>query len=73
MNYNGNNFKIMRGEHMSDLITVKELGEKLKMSRSTIYRLRKNDNMPYYEIGGKVLFDLEEVRSWMKNKQKQSV
>ncbi|GAA0472747.1 helix-turn-helix domain-containing protein [Alkalibacillus silvisoli] len=58
---------------MGDLLTVKELESKLKMSRSTIYRLRKNEGMPYYEIGGKILFDLEDVTKWLKeNKQKQS-
>jgi len=55
---------------LSDLLTVKELCEALKMSRSTIYRLRKNDNLPSYEIGGRVLFDLKEVKGWMKDKQK---
>lgn len=55
---------------MSDLLTVKELCDTLKMSRSTIYRLRKEDELPYYEIGGRVLFDLDEVKKWMKDKQK---
>lgn len=56
---------------MSKLLTVKELEETLSMSRSTIYRLRKDDGMPYYEVGGKVLFDLQEVMSWIKQNQKQ--
>lgn len=55
---------------MGDLLTQKELGEQLKLSRSTIYRLRKNENMPYYEVGGKILFDLDEVKQWFKKTQK---
>ncbi len=54
------------------LLTVREIEEKLSMSRSTIYRLRKNEGLPYYEVGGKVLFDLQEVRDWMKKRQKQA-
>lgn len=50
---------------MSKLLTVKELEEQLNLSRSTIYRLRKNEAFPYYEIGGRVLFDLKEVKEWM--------
>lgn len=57
---------------MSKLLTVKELEEKLSLSRATIYRLRKNDGLPYYEIGGRVLFDEKEVVKWMKGRQKQN-
>lgn len=58
---------------MSKLLTVKELGEILKLSRSTIYRYRKNEGLPYYELGGKVLFDLDEVMEWVKKRQKTKV
>lgn len=57
---------------MGDLITQKELGEKLKLSRSTIYRLRKEEGMPYYNLGSKVMFDLDEVKRWLKKRQKQA-
>ncbi|HWO77774.1 MAG TPA: helix-turn-helix domain-containing protein [Bacillus sp. (in: firmicutes)] len=50
---------------MSDLINQKQLEEALQISRSTIYRLRK-EGMPFYTIGDQVRFDLEEVKTWMK-------
>ena len=49
-------------------LTVKELEEKFKLSRSTIYRLRK-EGMPYYKVGGSIRFDEDEVRDWLKNNQ----
>ena len=49
-------------------LTVKELEEKFKLSRSTIYRLRK-EGMPYYKVGGSIRFDEDEVREWLKNNQ----
>lgn len=55
---------------MSKLLTVKELEEKLSISRSTIYRLRKNEDLPYYEIGNRILFDLNEVKKWMRERKK---
>lgn len=54
---------------MSELINQKQLEEALQISRSTIYRLRK-EGMPFYTIGDQVRFDLEEVMSWMQRPNK---
>lgn len=70
MEYNNSKKETRSDCSMAELLTVKELQEKLSMSRSSIYRLRKNQGLPYYEVGGKVLFDLDEVKKWMKEQQK---
>lgn len=51
---------------MKKLLTVKELMEILNVSRDSIYRWRKEKDLPYVVIGkGSVRFDLDEVNKWI--------
>lgn len=50
---------------MEDLLTIKELSEKLKISEVSIYRL-VNKGMPRIKIGGSIRFQYEEVMKWIK-------
>ena len=50
-----------------NFINKKELAEELKVSIVTIDRLRKK-GLPYHNFGAKILFDIEEVTNWIKNK-----
>lgn len=53
---------------MNKLITEKELMEKLKLSRSSIVRLRK-EGLPFKKINRSVRYDEEEVQKWLENKE----
>ena len=46
------------------LLTVEELMEMLKVSRTTIYLWRKN-GLPYKKVGRSIRFDYKEVRDWI--------
>ena len=48
-----------------EYITLMELAKKLKISRATIDRWRK-EGMPFYKIGNGVRFIEPEVHSWIK-------
>jgi phage terminase Nu1 subunit (DNA packaging protein) len=52
------------------ILSESELMETLKVSRTTLSRWRKN-GMPFSQTvkGGKVFYDLEEVRIWLKKNQ----
>lgn len=55
-----------------ELLTIRELESKIKYKNTTIYKFIKL-GMPVRRMGGKNLFDLEEVMNWMKeysNKKK---
>ncbi|QFR56275.1 excisionase and transcriptional regulator [Bacillus phage 000TH010] len=56
---------------MSDLKTVQGIMEVLKVSRSTVYRLIKNEGMPFKKVGGSTRFDVEEVKAWMNSQNKE--
>ena len=53
---------------MNELLTIKELAEKLKMSVTTLYRF-KREGMPYI-IEKPLRFDFIEVFEWFKTRER---
>jgi excisionase family DNA binding protein len=51
------------------LLTTKELMEKLKVKRNTIYQLRKEADMPTIKLGRTIRFDENEIDKWLKSRQ----
>jgi len=49
---------------MTDMLyTLEELAAILKVSRSTIYRLKKRDNWPHHVIGSEIRFSAEDIQT----------
>ncbi|MFN3195888.1 MAG: helix-turn-helix domain-containing protein [Chlorobiota bacterium] len=48
------------------LLSIKELSKELGISVTSIYRLRQRGIIKHIKIGGRVLFDYEEVLSSLK-------
>ncbi|MFI2563054.1 helix-turn-helix domain-containing protein [Paenarthrobacter sp. NPDC018779] len=47
---------------MSDVLyTLEELSAILKVSRSTIFRLKKRDNWPHHKFGSEIRFSAEDI------------
>ncbi len=46
---------------MSKIVTAKEVGQYLKLSESTIYKLASNGEIPAFKIGDSWRFDMEEL------------
>lgn len=49
---------------MPNLLTAKELAEKLSVSHMTLHRLRKK-GLPVIKVGRSVRYDLEKVIAWI--------
>lgn len=53
------NFRpVLNGEHY---ITDSELAEKLKLTRRTLADYRMNGRLPYYKVGGKLLYKEKDI------------
>lgn len=53
----------------SDYINVDELSHLLKLSKSHIYTLTSQQKIPHIKmLGKKLLFDKNEIQSWLKSK-----
>jgi len=53
---------------MKDFLTVKELCDWIRLSRSKVYSLVSNNEIPHVKVGGKILFDVEKIKHWIENK-----
>lgn len=47
-------------------MTIDEICEYLRISRSTLWRLRKR-GLPCFKLGTRVLFNKEDVDEWIKS------
>ena len=47
---------------MENIITVKEVGQYLKLSESTIYKLAYSGEIPGFKVGDSWRFDMEEIQ-----------
>ncbi len=53
----------------SGTLTVAELAEYLKISRSMIYRLLKRGELPGFKIGSDWRFNAEEIDRWLEERK----
>lgn len=51
------------------LLTIKELADELKVSKSTINRLLAK-GMPKIYVGGQLRFKFDEIETWLENNSK---
>ena len=57
---------------MSDIVTAKELGQYLKISESTIYKLAHEGELPGFKIGDSWRFEMEEIIKTIQTAKKKS-
>lgn len=48
------------------LVCEKVIERMLSISRTTLYRYRRNGKLPYYKVGRKILYSYEEVVECLK-------
>jgi excisionase family DNA binding protein len=49
----------------SDILTVKEVADYLKVNERTIYRLATNGELPAFRVGASWRFRLNEIDRWI--------
>ncbi len=50
-------------------LTLEELAGYLKLSRSKLYKMVQNNNIPASKVASQWRFDRHEIDEWMKNKR----
>jgi excisionase family DNA binding protein len=53
---------------MANIVTAKEVGQYLKLTESTIYKLVSEGELPGFRIGKSWRFDMEEILRLIKKK-----
>jgi len=54
----------------TDILTVKELSEYLKLNEKTAYRLAAKGDIPGFKVGGSWRFRKSEIDNWTKEQGK---
>ena len=54
---------------MDELLTEKEAQELLKVSRTTLWRLRRDSGLPHFRVGGEVRYCLSALEKWLDEHQ----
>jgi excisionase family DNA binding protein len=55
----------MSTQILDELMTVRELSKWLRLSESHIYSLVSKKKIPFNKVGGKVLFDKQQIKNWI--------
>lgn len=55
----------MKGVKSMEVLNIKEVADYLHCSVSTIRKLIRENNIPYFRIGSKLLFEKEKVEEWV--------
>ncbi len=55
---------------MATIVTAKELGQYLKLSESTIYKLASEGELPGFKIGDSWRFDMDEILKLIRNSKR---
>ncbi len=53
----------------TDIMTIREVAEYLKIAEKTAYRLAAEGELPGFKVGGSWRFQRNEIDKWIKAKQ----
>lgn len=53
---------------MSDILTVEEVAEYLKLAKKTVYKLASEKKIPAFRVGKFWRFKKTDIEEWIKNK-----
>lgn len=56
---------------MTDILTIREVAEYLKLNEKTTYRLVAEGKIPGFKVGGAWRFRLSEIERWIEAQEKQ--
>lgn len=55
---------------MSDILTIREVAEYLKLNEKTTYRLAAEGKIPGFKVGGAWRFRESEIQRWIEMQEK---
>ncbi len=57
---------------MENIITAKEVGEYLKLSESTVYKLASSGEIPGFKVGDSWRFDMEDIEKMIRQSKEKT-
>ena len=63
---------VQKRDLMPSIVTAKEVGQYLKLSESTIYKLASSGEIPGFKIGDSWRFDMDEILKQIRGAKKKA-
>jgi excisionase family DNA binding protein len=63
------NQRLHKEEAMSEIMTVREVSEYLRVHSTTVYRLLKQRKLPAFKVGSDWRFDVDEIDLWRRGQE----
>ncbi len=57
---------------MENIITAKKVGEYLKLSESTVYKLASSGEIPGFKVGDSWRFDMEDIEKMIRQSKEKT-
>jgi len=51
------------------LVDVTGVARLLGLSKSSVYKMTMRMELPYYKVGGKIVFKVEQIMAWLEEKK----
>ena len=64
-----NRRKVYAPDEKFGLTDVIGLEKMLGISRSSLYKMTMRNELPFYKVGGKLLFKVEQITAWLEDKK----
>lgn len=53
----------------TDILTIQEVADYLRITQKTAYRLAANDTLPGFKVGGSWRFRKSEIEAWIESQK----
>ena len=53
----------------TDILTIQEVADYLRITQKTAYRLAANDTLPGFKVGGSWRFRKSEIKDWIEEQK----
>ena len=51
------------------LVDINGVSGMLGISKSSLYKMTMRNELPFYKVGGKLLFKVEQIMAWLEEKK----
>lgn len=62
---------MLKNADRDEILTIKQIGEYLKITERTVYRLAAAHKIPAFKVGGMWRFSLEDIDNWIKQQSQE--
>jgi len=66
------NAKIVKTKVSENILNDTQIGKLLGVSKSTLYRLRRDEGLPHHKVKKKITYKRNEVEEWQRNRNRQN-